>query len=110
MNSPFILNSGKINHTITWPSFRNINGNPACYNLLKLLFEDMRMDYVVLLLSDEQMITINASLWFSNHGQAYSDWLMSQYSILGVSFKEINKAKYLQDYLEKKYMWKLLKA
>ena len=109
MNSPFILNKVKDDYTITWPTFHDIRGDYACYNLLKLLFEDMKMSEIQLILTNDQMITIQSIIWYSNQGKRYAEWLMSQYNIIGVVFKEKDKAEYLQDYLEKKYVWRLLK-
>lgn len=110
MNSPFILTRTTDKYSVSWPTFHDIRGNPACYNLLKLLFETMQMNEVVLMLNNDQKVTLNGTVWYSNNGDKYAEWLMAQYNITGVIFKEKAKAEYLQDYLEKKYIWQLLKT
>ena len=110
MSSPFELNEVKRKYTITWPTFHDIRGNETCYNLLKLLFERFKLAYVQLLLDNDNMVTINAEVWYTSSGKHYSEWLMSQYSITGVVFDKKENALELRDELEKRYMWKLLKA
>ena len=110
MNSPFKLHKIKNKYTITWPTFHNIRGNETCYNLLTLLFERFKLCYVQLLLNDNNMVTINDSIWYSNGGMHYSEWLMSQYDITGVVFDKKEEALALKDELEKRYMWKILKS
>lgn len=110
MKSPFTLTLNGKKYSVSWPTFHDICGNPACFNLLKLLFDTMKMNQVTLILDSNQTVSINSELWYSNHGNQYTEWLMSQYNISGVIFNEKNKAKYLQDYLEKKYVWQLLKT
>ena len=109
MNSPFVINEVKKCYVLTWPTFHDIRGNEGCYKLLELLFEKIKVNEAQLILDKDQYVTINASLWYGNYGDRYSEWLMSQYNILGVIFKEKSHAEYLQDYLEKKYIWRLLK-
>lgn len=109
MSSPFKLNTLKQGYTVTWPTFENIQGNSTCFNLLKLLFEQIKVDEAMLILNKDQMVTIQGSIWYSGHGEKYSEWLMSQYNVTGVAFKKINQAEELRDELEKRYMWKLLK-
>lgn len=109
MSSPFILNKVSKGYTVTWPTFHNVQGNPECFNLLKLLFEQIKVDEAMLLLGEDQMVTVGGSLWYSGHGEKYSEWLMAQYNVTGVAFKKINQAEELRDELEKKYIWKVLK-
>ena len=110
MSSPFILSELKHKYTVTWPSFHDIRGNESCYNLLKMLFEKFKLDQAQLLLNKDNMVTIDAHVWYSNSGMNYSEWLMSQYNITGVVFDSKEHATDLQTELEKRYMWKLLKA
>lgn len=110
MSSPFILSELKHKYTVTWPAFHDIRGNESCYNLLKMLFEKFKLDQAQLLLNKDNMVTINAHVWYSNSGMNYSEWLMSQYNITGVVFDSKEHATDLQTELEKRYMWKLLKA
>lgn len=110
MNSPFTINEVKQGYTVTWPSFYNIRGNPTCFNLLKLLFEKIKVDEAMLLLNKDQMVTIQNELWYTKRGEAYSEWLMSQYDVTGVFLKQKDQASKLKEEFEKKYMWQLLKA
>ncbi len=112
MSSVFILNNAKDKHTITWPTFQNVRGSDTCYKLLEFLFENLRLDYVQLLLTSDKMVTINAEIWFTNDSgpRRYSEWLMSQYDVIGVVFDNKEKAIELQTELDKRYMWKLLKS
>ena len=110
MSSPFILSELKHKYTITWPSFHDIRGNESCYNLLKLLFDQFKLDEVMLLLNTDNMVTIQSIIWYQGGAEQYSEWLMSQYNITGVVFDSKKHATDLQTELEKRYMWKLLKA
>ena len=110
MSSPFEINIAKQGYAVTWPSFHNIYGNPACYNLLKILFDQIKVNEAMLLLNDNNMVTINSIIWYSNQGEQYSEWLMSQYNVTGAVFKKKSEAEELQTELEKRFMWKLLKS
>lgn len=111
MNGPFKLNEVKHKYTITWPTFHDIRGNESCYNLFNLLFDKFKLDCVQLLLNNDNMVTINASVWYEGDGaKQYAEWLMSQYNITGVVFDKKEYALELQEELEKRYMWKLLKT
>lgn len=110
MSSPFVIEQTKKHYTVTWPGFHNINGNPACYNLLKILFDQIKVDSSMLILNGQNMVTINNIIWYQGEGERYSEWLMSQYSITGAVFKEERQAIMLQEELEKRYMWKILKT
>lgn len=111
MNSPFVIEKVRNEYKLTWPSFHDIHGNPACYNLLKILFDDIKVNYAkVFLTSMDNLMTISADIWYSKSAHQYSEWLMSQYSIIGVLFDDENQAQKLQEILEKRYMWKVLKS
>lgn len=111
MNSPFIIEKTKDNYKVTWPAIHDIHGNDSCYNLLRVLFVDMKVESAkVFLTSMDNMMTVSADIWYNRRAQQYSDWLMSQYSIVGVLFDDISNAEKLQEILEKRYMWKILKS
>ena len=110
MSSPFVINKTRNYYTVTWPGFHNIHGNPTCYNLLKILFEQIKVDEAMVLVNGDRTFTISSEIWYIGHGEQYSEWLMSRHSILGAVFKEEKQANMLQEELEKRYMWKLLKA
>lgn len=110
MNSPFVITNLTSGHTVTWPPFHNIYGNPACYDLLKILFDQIKVDEAVLLLNDDNMVRIKPEVWYSNQGEQYSEWLMSQHNVTGVVCKNKNEAEKLQVELEKRFIWKVLKS
>lgn len=112
MSSPFIIDTLKNNKfVVTWPAIQDIHGNPACYNLFKILFDEIKVDYACLFLTSmDNLMTISSEVWYSKSAGQYTDWLMSQYSIVGVLFEQKKQAEQLQQILEKKYMWKILKS
>lgn len=111
MSSPFILNQVDADKfKVTWPSFHDVQGDDTFYNLLKILFVDVKVNQAHLLLNQDQMVTIQPIVYFSKSVTNYSDWLMSQYNVKGVMFDDINHAKHFVEILEKRYMWKILKS
>lgn len=111
MNSPFVIEKVKNEYKVTWPAFHDIHGNDRCYNLLKILFDDIKVDSAkVFLTSMDNLMIISADIWYSKSAHQYSEWLMSQYSIIGVLFDTEGQAEKLKEILEKKYMWRLLKS
>lgn len=112
MSSPFKIEKTIKGYAVSWPTFHDIQGNNACFNFLQILFVDMKLDQASVLLSgngEGNIMHISAELWYSDHAKQYSEWLMSQYNIKGAMFNEQNQAEKLQEILEKRYMWKLLK-
>jgi hypothetical protein len=110
MSSPFAIEKAKNHYLVTWPKFRDIHGNPSCYNLLKILFEQIKLDEAMLLLNGQHMVTVSSEIWYLGRGEDYSEWLMSQHSITGAIFNQEYQASMLQEELEKRYMWRLLKS
>lgn len=111
MSSPFVIEKVRNSYRVTWPAFHDIHGNPACYNLLKILFQDIKVDTArVFLTSMDNLMNINSSVWYDKSAEQYCEWLMAQYSIVGVLFDDQVQAKRLQEELEKRYMWKVLKS
>lgn len=110
MSSPFEIHQTKNHYTVTWPGFHNIYGNPACYNFFKILFEQIKVDRAMVLVNNQHMCTVSSEIWYMGDREQYCDWLMSKYDITGAVFTEESQAIMLQEELEKRYMWKLLKA
>lgn len=111
MSSPFVIEKVRSEYKVTWPAFHDIHGNDSCYNLLKVLFDDIKVDNAkVFLTSMDNLMIISADIWYSKSAHQYSEWLMSQYSIIAVLFEEEKQAKKLKEILEKRYMWKVLKS
>lgn len=112
MNSPFVIDKlQNSKFVVSWPAMQDIQGNPACYNLFKILFDDIKVDYASLFLTSmDNLLTVNSEIWYSKAAEQYTDWLMAQYSIVGVLFENKNHAEQLKEILEKRYMWKILKS
>ncbi len=114
-NSPFELyTTEKNNHVVNWPSFRNIRDADTRLKLLDILFEEIKCFEVGLglLLHGGNMDTlwISFSSWAQDTSHVYSEYLMDMYEIRCVVFRNKDEAEQFQDILEKKYIWKVLKA
>ena len=59
---------------------------------------------------DMDTLWISLSAWAQSPKHVYSEYLMDMYEIRGVVFRNKNEAEQFQDILEKKYIWKVLKA
>jgi len=104
-NTPFPITSlQKGKFLVSWPKWQNIKHFDTKKKLLDVLFEDIGSDEVGISISivkyelDIMWITLNT--W------AQED----MYEIKGVAFNSESEALKLQDYLEKKYIWKTLQA
>ena len=53
---------------------------------------------------------INLNTWAQDINGDYARYLEDMYEIKGVAFNSKDEANKLQDYLEKKYIWKTLQA
>jgi hypothetical protein len=114
-NSPFELYSTTHgNHVVHWPTFKNIRDVDTRIKLLDVLFKEVQCFEVGLgiLLQGGDMDTlwIDFSAWAQNPNHSYSEYLMDMYEIRGVVFRNKNEAEQFQNILEKKYIWKVLKA
>jgi hypothetical protein len=105
MSSPFVIEQTKNNYLVTWPGFYSIHGNTTCYNLLKVLFDQIEVDEAMLLLNGQHMVTISSHIWYSGQGLNYSEWLMSRHSITGAIFKQEKQSLQFLDILEKRLIW-----
>jgi hypothetical protein len=114
-DSPFELYSTTHgNHVVHWPTFKNIRDVDARIRLLDILFVEVKCFEVglALLLQNGEIETlwIEFNSWAPGPNHVYSEYLMDMYEIRGVVFKNNEEAKQFQDILEKKYIWKILKA
>jgi hypothetical protein len=114
-NTPFPIKSlqdGKF--IVSWPKWDNIRQFDTKKKLLDLLFKDIGCDEVgigILLMSDEvDIMWINLNTWAQDVNGDYARYLEDMYEIKGVAFNSEIEALKLQDYLEKKYIWKTLQA
>ena len=99
---------------VSWPKWGNIKTFDIKKKLLDVLFEDIGSDEVGISISivkyelDIMWITLNT--WAQDVNGEYARYLEDMYEIKGVAFNSENEALKLQDYLEKKYIWKTLQA
>ena len=112
-NSPFPITSlQKGKFLVSWPKWGNIKTFDIKKKLLDVLFEDIGSDEVGISISivkyelDIMWITLNT--WAQDVNGEYARYLEDMYEIKGVAFNSENEAIKLQDYLEKKYIWKTL--
>jgi len=100
---------------VSWPKWDNIRKFDTKKKLLDVLFEDIGSDTVGIgilpgLLSDCEIDTmwINSTTWSQDVNGDYAAYLEDMYEIKGVAFTSENEAVKFQDFLEKKYIWKML--
>ena len=114
-DSPFILYATeKNNHVVHWPSFTNIKDADDSLKLLDVLFGEVKCFEVGLGLllrgGDMDTLWLNYSVWAQDNKHEYGEYLMDMYEIRAVVFRKEDEAIKFQDILEKKYIWKILKA
>ena len=114
-NTPFPITSlQKGKFLVSWPKWENIRQFDTKKKLLDVLFEDIGSDEVGISISivkyelDIMWITLNT--WAQDVNGEYASYLEDMYEIKGVAFNSESEALKLQDYLEKKYIWKTLQA
>ena len=99
---------------LSWPKWQNIKHFHTKKKLLDVLFDDIGSEEVGISISivkyelDIMWITLNT--WAQDVNGEYARYLEDMYEIKGVAFNSENEAIKLQDYLEKKYIWKTLQA
>ncbi len=114
-NTPFPITPLQNNKfMLSWPKWKNIKEFSTKKKLLDVLFEDVGSDEVGISISivkdelDIMWITLNT--WAQDVNGDYARYLEDMYEIRGVAFNSEIEALKLQDYLEKKYIWKTLQA
>jgi hypothetical protein len=99
---------------VSWPNWQNIKHCHTKKKLLDVLFDDIGSEEVGISISivkyelDIMWITLNT--WAQDVNGEYASYLEDMYEIKGVAFNSEGEALKLQDYLEKKYIWKTLQA
>jgi hypothetical protein len=99
---------------VSWPKWQNIKYFDTKKRLLDVLFDDIGSEEVGISISivkyelDIMWITLNT--WAQDVNGEYASYLEDMYEIKGVAFNSESEALKLQDYLEKKYIWKTLQA
>ena len=102
------------NHVVHWPTFKNIRDVDTRIKLLDILFGEVKCFEVGLGLllqgGDMDTLWIKFSAWAQDTNHSYSEYLQDMYEIRAVVFRNKKEAEQFQDILEKKYIWKVLKA
>ena len=114
-NTPFPITSlQKGKFLVSWPKWQNIKHFHTKKKLLDVLFDDIGSEEVGISISivkhelDIMWITLNT--WAQDVNGEYASYLEDMYEIKGAAFNSESEALKLQDYLEKKYIWKTLQA
>jgi hypothetical protein len=98
---------------ITWPGFRNISRVENKQKLADLIFDSIGAQEarfgVRFKDGETKFLHIRSSDWHAP-GADLLDNLLDQYEIAGVLFDSEQSATELQDYLEKRLMWRRLSA
>ncbi len=114
-NSPFVINDLPNNNwSVEWPTFKNIRDSVSNIKLLDILFGEVKCHQaglaIMLNSGDYDTLWINAIEWYQYTDYKYGDYLEQMYEIRGAVFHQESEARKFQDILEKKYVWKILKA
>lgn len=110
-NSPFIITDAvNKKYTVSWPTFRDIREVEVKIKLLDVLFNDLKLFDVGLAIKFNQeemdVMWIN-QFAFLGHPEI-DQFMQDHYDIVGVVFEKQFDAEKFKDWLEKKYIWKLL--
>ena len=109
--SPFVITQYDKFVTVTWPTFDNIREVDTKNKLADVVFTESKADevgFVVELNNKEyDVLWINLSAFYLKNN--YVEYLLDMYSIKGVAFRNKMEAEVIQEWLEKKYIWQLLK-
>ena len=99
---------------VSWPDFRNISRVENKQKLADLIFDSIGAEEVrfgVRLVDGRtEFLHIRSIDWAAAHLGSHLDNLLDQYDITGVLFDSKQPATELQDYLEKRLMWRQLSA
>jgi len=114
-NTPFPITPLQDNKfMLSWPKWQNIKHFHTKKKLLDVLFEDIGSEEVgigISIVKDElDIMWITLNTWAQDVNGDYATYLEDMYEINGVAFNSETEALKLQDYLEKKYIWKTLQA
>ena len=115
-NTPFPITSlQKDKFLVSWPKWGNIQTFDIKKKLLDVLFEDIGSDEVGIgitpaYLSEMDIMWITLHTWAQDINGDYARYLEDMYEIKGVAFNSEIEAVKLQEFLEKKYIWKTLQA
>jgi hypothetical protein len=105
------LQKGKF--LVSWPNWDNIKRFDTKKLLVDLLFKDMKVKeagFVLDTYDEIDIMWVDHQWWMKDINGEYARYLEDMYTIKGVAFNSEAEALKLQDYLEKKYIWKTLQA
>jgi hypothetical protein len=99
---------------LSWPNWDNIKQFDTKKLLVDLLFKDMNVNEAGFVLDtyDDKadIMWVGYQFWAQDVNGEYARYLEDMYTIKGVAFNNKDEAIKLQDYLEKKYIWKTLQT
>lgn len=110
--SPFVITQYDKFVTVTWPTFDNIREVDTKNKLAGMVFKESKayeVGFVVELTNKEyDILWINVEVHYLKND--YVEYLLDMYIIKGVAFRTKSEADVIQEWLEKKYVWQLLKG
>ena len=110
--SPFVITQYDKFVTVTWPTFENIKEVDTKNKLADIMFKESKayeVGFVVLLNNKEyDILWVNVELHYLK--VEYVEYLLDMYTIKGVAFRSKPEAELIKEWLEKKYIWQLLKG
>ncbi len=99
---------------VSWPDFNNIKKIDSKLKLLDIVFKEikcMETGVGVKLNNEEtEVLWIDLNTWAQDRSGLYSEYLQDMYIICGMVFRKQDDAIKFQEWLEKKYIWKVLQA
>jgi hypothetical protein len=97
---------------VSWPGFRNIHRAENKMKLVDLVFDSIGVEEaqfgVRLAGGDTEFLHIYFNDWAADRSGRLSSMIQEMYEVTGVLFDNEQSAQWLQDYFEKKLMWKKL--
>jgi hypothetical protein len=109
--NPFPITQQRNGWLITWPGFRNIRQVESKQKLANLVFDTIGVEearFGVQLDDNEiKFLHIRFNDWAADRSGSLDD-ILDRYEITGVLFDTEESARWLQDWFEKKLMWKQL--
>jgi len=117
MSNPFEIRDVNKDWAVVWPSFDTNFNDKMKFNLLDLVFKEVKCHEVGLGMVDTDddgkkdytIMWIKQDIWFSDLTDEYTRYLYKYYHIGGAVFHELKEAEHFKDILEKRYAWQLLK-
>ena len=114
ISQSFLITQQHNGWLVSWPGFRNISRVENKQKLADLIFDSIgakEVRFGVRLVDGRtEFLHIRSIDWAAAHLGSHLDNLLDQYDITGVLFDSEQSATELQDYLEKRLMWRQLSA